>query len=82
VDLFWNDPINKYSNSDKQVLNKHSHSDKYSKPPTISPGLIYFCKRFMMGLYRGGLIHGQSFVLVINKSGINKSVIDREINMY
>jgi hypothetical protein len=40
-----------------------------------------------MGLYKGGLIygcrayiHGQTFVLVINKSDINKSVINREIN--
>jgi hypothetical protein len=42
-----------------------------------------------MGLYKGGLIyrgggliHGQSFVLLINKSDINKSVINRKINMY
>ena len=64
---------------------------RYRKPPTISPGLIYFRKRFLMGLYKGGLIygegliHGQSFVLVINKSDINKSVINRKlrkINMY
>ena len=63
---------------------------KYRKPPTISPGLIYFRKRFLMGLYKGGggglytggLIHGRSFVLVINKSDINKSVINREINVY
>ena len=34
------------------------------------------------GLYTGGLIHGQSFVLVINKSDINKLVINREINVY
>jgi hypothetical protein len=70
----------------------------YRKPPTISPGLIYFRKRFLMGLYKGGLIygwayirvglytdgliHGRSFVLVINKSDINKSVINREINVY
>ena len=26
----------------------------YSKPATISPGLIYFRKRFLMGLYKGG----------------------------
>jgi hypothetical protein len=48
----------------------------YRKPPTISPGLIYFRKRFLTGLYKGGLIyggliHGRSFVLVINKSDIN-----------
>jgi hypothetical protein len=41
-----------------------------------------------MGLYKGGLIYGwayrdgRSFVLVINKSDINKSVINREINVY
>jgi hypothetical protein len=34
------------------------------------------------GLYTGGLIHGRSFVLVINKSDKNKSVINREINVY
>jgi hypothetical protein len=57
---------------------------EYRKPPTISPGLIYFRgKRFLMAYTRGGgLIHGQSFVLVINKSDINKSVINRKINMY
>jgi hypothetical protein len=68
---------------------------QYRKPPTISSGLIYFRKRFLKGLYKGGpwayiqgglytggLIHGRSFVLVINKSGINKSVINRKINMY
>ena len=57
---------------------------KYRKPPTISPGLILFRKRFLTGLYlyKGGLytggayIHGRSFVLVINKS-----VINRKINM-
>ena len=31
---------------------------KYRKPPTISPGLIYFRKRFLMGLYKGGLYTG------------------------
>ena len=30
---------------------------------------------------RGGLIHGKYFVLIINKSDINKSVINRNINM-
>ena len=36
----------------------------------ISPGLIFFRKRFLMGLCKGGggeLIHGQAFVLVIFK---------------
>jgi hypothetical protein len=26
----------------------------YRKPPTISPGLIFFRQRFLMGLYKGG----------------------------
>ena len=26
----------------------------YRKPPTISPGLIFFRKRFLMGLHKGG----------------------------
>ena len=62
--------------------------EPFHKSPTISPGLIYFRKRFLMclykgvGLYTGGLIHGRSFVLVINKSDINKLVINREINVY
>ena len=53
------------------------------RPPTINPGLIFFRKRFLMGLYKGGLytggglIHGQSLVLVMNKS-----VINSKINMY
>jgi hypothetical protein len=58
----------------------------YRKPPTISPGLIYFRKRFLMDLYEGGLIygggliHGRSFVLVyvivINKySNSDKQVL-------
>jgi hypothetical protein len=51
----------------------------YRKPPT---GLIYFRKRKGGGLiYGGGLIHGRSFVLVINKSDVDKSVINRKINM-
>jgi hypothetical protein len=50
---------------------------KYRKPPTISPGLIYFRKRFLMGLYKGGLIYGGGAytwttfcvsVIVINKT--------------
>jgi hypothetical protein len=46
-----------------------------------------------MDLYKGGLIYGWAYtwtifcvsnkqVLVINKSDINKSVINREINVY
>jgi hypothetical protein len=29
----------------------------YRKPPTISPGLILFRQRFLMGLYKGGHIY-------------------------
>ena len=59
----------------------------YRKPPTISPGLIYFRKRFLMGLYKGGLIygggliHGRSFVLAINKSDI-KQVSQKQENKH
>ena len=31
----------------------------YRKHLTISPGIIFFRKRFLMGLYRGGLIYGR-----------------------
>jgi hypothetical protein len=83
--IFYEDisiPIPLCMNSDM------SYKWQYRKPPTISPGLIYFRKRFLMGLYKGGLIytggliHGRSFVLVINKSDKNKSVINREIYVY
>jgi hypothetical protein len=37
----------------------------YRKPPTISPGLIYFRKRFLMGLYKGGLIYGWAYTWTI-----------------
>ena len=30
------------------------HKSLYRKPPTISPGLIYFRKQFLMSLYKGG----------------------------
>ena len=39
--------------------------DIYRKPPNISPGLIFVRKHFLVGLYMGGLIYGQDFVLVI-----------------
>jgi hypothetical protein len=50
-------------------------------------GLYPFVSDFLWaytrwGLYTGGLIHGRSFVLVINKSDIKKSVMNREINVY
>ena len=35
---------------------------RYRKPPTKSPGLIYFRKRFLMGLYKGGLIQGWAYI--------------------
>ena len=33
---------------------KFPDEGEYRKPPTISSGLIYFRKRFLMGLYKGG----------------------------
>jgi hypothetical protein len=38
---------------------------RYRKPPTISPGLIYFRKRFLMGLYKGGLIYRGAYTWTI-----------------
>ena len=59
----------------------------YRKPPTISPGLIYFRKRFLMGLYKGGLIYGWAYTWTIfcvsNKQVRHKQVgHNREINVY
>ena len=45
------------------VLSKYINI--YRKPPTISPGLIYFRKRFLMGLYKGGLIYGWAYTWTI-----------------
>jgi hypothetical protein len=36
----------------------YPHKSLYRKPPTISPGLIYFRKQFLMSLYKGGLYTG------------------------
>jgi hypothetical protein len=54
-----------------------SRCNGYREPPTISPELILFCKLFLMGLYKGGLIYGGgaytwtifcvSVIIVINK---------------
>jgi hypothetical protein len=62
-------------------------SDIYRKPPTIRPGLIFFCKRFLMGLYKGGgLIYRGAYtwtifcvsVIVINKY----SNSDKQVGLY
>jgi hypothetical protein len=58
----------------------YSHSVLYRRPPTISPGLTFFRKRFLMGLYKGGgalytgggLIHG---LYMINNS-------DKQVGLY
>ena len=56
----------------------------YSKPPTISPGLIYFRKRFLMGLYKGGLIYGWAYTWTIfcvsNKQVRHKQVGHKQGN--
>jgi hypothetical protein len=79
LNTIWQTHTRTNTTTDKQNLN-------YRKPPTITPWLIYFRKRFLMGLYKGGglytggLIHGRSFVfIVINKSDINKSVINKRV---
>ena len=58
---------------------------EYRKPPTISPGLIYFRKRFLMGLYKGGgLIYGWAYTWTIfcvsNKQVRHKQVSHKQGN--
>ena len=57
---------------------------RYRKPPTISPGLIYFRKRFLMGLYKGGLIYGWAYTWTIfcvsNKQVRHKQVSHKQGN--
>ena len=56
----------------------------YRKPPTISTGLIYFRKRFLMGLYKGGLIYEWAYTWTIfcvsNKQVRHKQVGHRQGN--
>ena len=35
---------------------------EYRKIPNISPGPIEVCKPFLVGLYRGGLIFGRTYI--------------------
>jgi hypothetical protein len=57
------DSFNHMETSFKNSLIIHEENTKknhkrvvslYRKPPTISPGLIYFRKQFLMSLYKGG----------------------------
>ena len=42
----------------------------YRKPLTISPGLIFFRKRFLLGLYKGGsMIFDLRFLMGLYKEG-------------
>ena len=42
-----------------EIESEEDRSLEYRKPPTISPGLIFFRKRFLMGAYtRGAYIRG------------------------
>ena len=60
----------------------------YRKPPTISPGLIYFRKRFLMGLYKGRLIYGGggaytwTIFCVSNKQVRHKQVSHKQENKH
>ena len=59
----------------------------YRKPPTISPGLIYFRKRFLMGLYKGGAyIRGGAntwtIFCVSNKQVRHKQVSHKQQNKH
>ena len=46
----------------------YPHKSLYRKPPTISPGHIYFRKQFLMSLYKGGgsiyrgLIYSRAYI--------------------
>jgi hypothetical protein len=56
----------------------------YRKRPTISPGLIYFRKRFLMGLYKGGAyIRGAyrwAIFCVSNKQVRHKQVSHKQVS--
>ena len=58
----------------------------YPKPPNISPGLIYFRKRFLLGLYKGGLISGGAYTWAIfcvsNKQVRHKQVSHKQENKH
>ena len=60
----------------------------YHKPPTISPGLIYFRKRYLTGLYKGGLIYGGggaytwTIFCVSNKQVRHKQVSHKQENKH
>ena len=62
------------------------HISPYRKPPTVSPGLIYFRKRFLMGLHKGGggLIYGWAYTWTIfcvsNKQVRHKQVSHKQGN--
>ena len=46
----------------------------YRKPPTISPGLIFFRKRFLMGLHKrggGAYIQGGLYLEVYGMYGFH-----------
>jgi hypothetical protein len=52
----------------------------------MSPGLIYFRKRFLMGLYKGGLIYAWAYTwmifCVINKQVRHKQVSHKQENKH
>jgi hypothetical protein len=53
----------------------------YRKPPTISPGRIYFRKRFLMDLYKGGAdIRGGANTWTIFCVSINKQVRHKQVS--
>jgi hypothetical protein len=68
------------------LLREKNHNVIYRKPPTISPGLIYFRKRFLMGLYKGGLIYGCAYTWTIfcvsNKQVRHKQVSHKQGNKH
>jgi hypothetical protein len=55
----------------------------YRKPPTMSPGLIYFRNRFLMGLYKGGGgANTWTIFCVSNKQVRHKQVTHKQENKH
>ena len=64
----------------------HCHLAKHTKA-TISPGLIYFRKRFLMGLYKGGGLYTGgantwTIFCVSNKQVRHKQVSHKQENKH
>ena len=68
------------------IMFLQSQNANYRKLPTISPGLIYFRKRFLMAYTRGGLYTGGAntwtIFCVSNKQVRHKQVSHKQENKH